>query len=52
MLQVRGGNRYALLMNARIKYVKGQECAPGMGQRPNFAVVKDARIKLRREECA
>jgi hypothetical protein len=29
-----------------------EECALGMGQRPNDAAVKDVQIKLRREECA
>jgi len=29
-----------------------EECANGMGQRPNDAALKDAGIKLRTEECA
>jgi len=28
------------------------ECVIGMGQRSNYAAVKDVQIKLRKEECA
>jgi len=39
----------ALLMDAPIKLSK-EECALGMGQRPNDAAVKDAQIKSSKEE--
>jgi hypothetical protein len=29
-----------------------EECARGMGQKSNYAAVKDAQIMLKMEECA
>jgi hypothetical protein len=48
----RGQKNNAAVRAARNKPKMDMECAFSMGQSVNSAVVKDAQIKLSREECA